>query len=103
MAFVLPANPDFNNKAEEKYYNYCQNHLPNNYIVYFNYEVNYREFDFAILIPDRGIAMIEVKGWKAENIVNVNDNNSMVYCTNSNKTIIETSPFKTSASSNFTS
>lgn len=94
MAFVLPENPKFQNKSEEKFYKYCKKNLQNNYIVYFNYEVNYREFDFAILIPERGIAIVEVKGWYAKNIIEVKDNNNMVYNTSKGETIIEASPFK---------
>ena len=58
--------------GEKKVWQALKVGLPGDYIVYHNKEINGYEFDFCIAIPDRGIIVIEVKGWqnKPINIIN---------------------------------
>ncbi|MGF0145498.1 UvrD-helicase domain-containing protein, partial [Sharpea azabuensis] len=58
--------------GEKKVWQALKVGLPDDYIVYHNKEINGYEFDFCIAIPDRGIIVIEVKGWqnKPINIIN---------------------------------
>ena len=46
--------------------------LPNDIVVYNHREIiDDRQFDFALLIKDVGILIIEVKGWQAKYIFDV--------------------------------
>lgn len=94
MGRVLPENPEFSNTAEEIIYNTCRDQLSDGFISYFNYTVGFRESDFMVLIPGKGIAIIEVKGLYPENIIEVVDNNKILYQKNSGEVIPMTSPFK---------
>jgi len=51
------------NKGEKEFFRALDLYLDNSHIVYKNREVYGREFDFCILIPEVGIAVVEVKGW----------------------------------------
>ena len=79
MALVYPVNTGenkfLNSQAERDLYNLCRNHLPSSFVCYFNYLIKGLEFDTAILIPGKGIVVIENKGWKPEYIEQVIDNN----------------------------
>ena len=78
MAYILPGEPDFANDAERLAYDYLKK-LPDDYVVYFNYVVDERQFDFGIIVPGKGMVIMEVKGWKAEKIDKVIDNNNVIY------------------------
>jgi DNA helicase II / ATP-dependent DNA helicase PcrA len=79
LALIFPETPVFNNDAEEEVYNYIRDYLPQDYVCYFNYHVELREFDICILVPFKGIIMLEVKEWHADRIVQVRDNNCVIY------------------------
>ena len=92
MAYILPSEPDFNNNAERLTYE-CLKKLPDDYVVYFNYVIDDRQFDFGIIVPGKGMVIIEVKGWKAERIDSVIDNNNVIYNIEADKLSIP-SPLK---------
>ena len=55
------------------------NYLDDRHVFYKNREIFGREFDFCLLLPKVGIAVIEVKSWKENSIKNVvNDGASVV-------------------------
>lgn len=58
-------------KGEAKTYDCFEKNLSDHYVVYYNRQVNDREFDFLILTNDMCLFMVEVKGWLAKNIYNV--------------------------------
>ncbi|WNR45139.1 UvrD-helicase domain-containing protein [Paenibacillus roseipurpureus] len=94
MASIYPADPEFSNYAEEMVYKLFKDHLPQEYIVYFNYYIDHKEFDIAILIPNKGILVIEIKAWRAEQVIEVKDINNMLYRTKNGAEIWEKSPYK---------
>lgn len=71
MAKMICAIEQINNKGEEAIYRALDRYLDDSYVVYWNREVYGREFDFCVLIPEIGIAVIEVKGWKEASVVDV--------------------------------
>ncbi|WP_102345883.1 UvrD-helicase domain-containing protein [Bacillus sp. Marseille-P3661] len=91
MAIIYPKQPDFKNDAEEIVYTIIKHTLPADYICYFNYQVNHHRFDIALLVPDKGIAVIEVKGWTGEHLT-VEDNNSILFQPLSGMETSENSP-----------
>lgn len=94
MSIIYPANPSFNNQAERFVYSYIKEHLPNNYVCYFNYYIGHREFDVAILVPNVGVAILEIKGWTAEQIFKVEDNTRILTVNSNGVEIPWPSPFK---------
>jgi len=80
MALIYPIEVSlFKNKAEEYVYEYLKNNLPDKCICYYNYYVEEKETDFIILIPEYGIAILEVKNWSGTDITEVVDNNKIKY------------------------
>ena len=49
--------------------------LPEDYIVYYEPVVNERYPDFIVICPDMGVLVIEVKGWRAKDIIAGDSNN----------------------------
>ena len=45
--------------------------LPEDIICYNHREINGREFDFCLLLPEIGFLIIEVKGWHLHDVVQV--------------------------------
>lgn len=94
MATIYPLNPDFKNIAEKEVYYFFKKNLSNIYVVYYNYHIYNREFDFVILVPNKGICVIEVKGWKASEIDHVEDNDTIYQKQKIGLPIPWSSPFK---------
>ncbi|MBO8161737.1 MAG: ATP-dependent helicase [Thermosipho sp. (in: Bacteria)] len=78
MALVYPEKPELND-AELLVYHYVKDNLPSSFVGYFNYRALYKEFDTSILLPNLGILIVEIKGWLADRIKHVRDNNCIVY------------------------
>lgn len=91
---MYPRNPEFNNnKSEEKVYKYFKENMPEEYVAYYNYDIDIREFDFCLFVPFKGILIIEVKAWYADNIVEIKDNNFISYKMGGEEIILK-SPYK---------
>ncbi len=61
--------------------------LPRNYIVYNTRSVNTWEYDFCIMAENKGLFVVEVKGWNPDFIVSVNNSRKVMLadgkiCTN---------------------
>lgn len=78
---MYPENPIFDNRPEEQVYKYMKKNLPEEYIGYYNYNIADNEFDICLFVPYRGILMIEIKGWRANQVLEVIDNNFIRYRT----------------------
>lgn len=50
-------------------------------IIYWNRQVFGREFDVCILLPGKGILVVELKGWREENILRIDNNDVVVIAT----------------------
>lgn len=69
----------------------CQ-YLDDNHIIYWNRQLFGREFDVCILMPGKGILVVELKGWREENILRVENNEYVVVQTENGE--INSSPQK---------
>lgn len=75
MPIIFPKNPIFNdNIGEQQVYNYLKLNLHKDEVCYYNYNIEVKEFDFCVMVPNKGILIIEVKSWLAKNIIEVKDN-----------------------------
>jgi len=82
LGIVLPKNPNFNkNIGEKKVYDFLTQNIDEDIVCYYNYNIGLFESDFCIMIPHRGILVIEVKSWIANNIIEVKDNSFLEYST----------------------
>ncbi len=55
----------------------CQ-YLDDNHIIYWNRQLFGREFDVCILMPGKGILVVELKGWREDHILRVENNEFIV-------------------------
>lgn len=67
MIDKMPNKPE----SERVFYTCVANNLPQDIICYHNREVNGMEFDFCLLVKNFGIVIIEVKGWRSKDIIEV--------------------------------
>ena len=73
MAEIIPNRiPSGATQGERDTYELLQK-LPDDYLVYYEPNIKNRRPDFIIIAPDLGVIVIEVKGWKYDQIISVND------------------------------
>lgn len=66
------------NVGERIFIDKAVEYLDDTNIIYWNRQVFGREFDVCILMPGRGILVVELKGWREENILRVEDNAAVI-------------------------
>lgn len=66
------------NFGEKLFIDKIQEYLDDTNIIYWNRQVFRREFDVCILMPEKGILVVELKGWREENILRVENNDSVI-------------------------
>lgn len=66
------------NYGEKLFIDKVQEYLDDTNIIYWNRQIFGREFDVCILMPGKGILVVELKGWREENILRVENNESVV-------------------------
>ncbi|MGN0185933.1 MAG: NERD domain-containing protein [Aristaeellaceae bacterium] len=66
------------NYGERLFIEKVQAYLDDTNIIYWNRQVFGREFDVCILMPGKGILVVELKGWREENILRVENNDSVI-------------------------
>ena len=66
------------NYGENLFVDKAREYLDDSNIIYWNRQVFGREFDVCILMPEKGILVVELKGWREENILRVENNESIV-------------------------
>ena len=69
------------NFGEKFFIEKMQEYLDENHIIYWNRQVYGREFDVCILLPNKGILVVELKGWREETVLRVENNESIVIMT----------------------
>ncbi|PYN83271.1 MAG: hypothetical protein DMD87_30320 [Candidatus Rokuibacteriota bacterium] len=73
MAFTVPERlSDQNDTAtagERKVFAALREHLPEDYLVYYDIRVGDRYPDFTVIGPDLGVVVLEVKDWRLKSIV----------------------------------
>lgn len=80
------------NYGENLFVSKAKEYLDDTNIIYWNRQLYGREFDVCILMPGKGILVIELKGWREESILRVDNNESVVVMTSDGE--ISASPQK---------
>lgn len=65
------------NYGERLFVDKAVEYLDDSHIIYWNRQIFGREFDVCILMPGKGILVVEIKGWREDNILRV-ENNEMI-------------------------
>ncbi len=66
------------NFGEKLFVDKAIEYLDDSCIIYRNRQVYGREFDVCILMPGKGILVVELKGWKKESVLRVENNEAIV-------------------------
>ena len=66
------------NYGENLFIAKIQEYLDDSNIIYWNRQVFGREFDVCILMPEKGILVVELKGWREENILRVENSDTII-------------------------
>jgi hypothetical protein len=73
VAFTVPERLSNQNDTatggERKVFTALREHLPEDYLVYYDIRVGDRYPDFTIIGPDLGVVVLEVKDWRLKSIV----------------------------------
>lgn len=64
--------------GEKLVWDALEKYLPDDVNVYYNHEVNNKEYDYCILLPHKGILLLEVKGWIPQTVKVKKDNNHYI-------------------------
>lgn len=75
---VLIGTNNAENYGEQVFINKAIEYLDDNCIIYRNRQIFGREFDVCLLLPGKGILVIELKGWREENILRIENNEYIV-------------------------
>lgn len=93
MAYMFPKTiKEGTNSAECEVYKIFQLGLPEEVVCYHNYEVNNMETDFIIMLPGKGIIIIEVKSWNGHRITKIPDAEHIQYINKDNEIEVAYSP-----------
>lgn len=66
------------NFGENLFITKVQEFLDDHYIIYWNRQIFGREFDVCILMPGKGILVVELKGWREENILRIENSDTII-------------------------
>lgn len=73
MAEIIPDRlPVKASRGEERTFAFLKK-LPDDYLVYYEPNIDNRHPDFIVIAPDLGVIVIEVKGWYLPDIIQAND------------------------------
>lgn len=76
MAKMIDKIPDYD--GEKKTWECFSANLPQQYVVYNTRSIKGWEFDFCIMAEGVGLFIVEVKGWRANDIFNVIGEDSII-------------------------
>ena len=76
MGKLIDKEPKYT--GEVKVWNSFGNLLPQDWVIYNNRSVNGREYDFCVIAPAMGFFIVEVKGWEAQSVLTVVDQNTII-------------------------
>ena len=66
------------NFGEKLFVERAQEYLDDTNIIYWNRQIFGREFDVCILMPGKGILVVELKGWREESILRIENNDAVI-------------------------
>ena len=69
------------NFGEKLFIEKMQEYLDDNHIIYWNRQVYGREFDVCILLPNKGILVVELKGWREDTVLRIENNEAIAIMT----------------------
>ena len=69
----LIGNSQSKNIGEKLFLSKAIEYFDDNHIIYWNRQLFGREFDVCILIPGKGILVVELKGWRQETVLRAED------------------------------
>lgn len=76
---ILPAEGFAgDSRGEDLIWNLFRAELPKDYISFHGYDIGIRRPDIIVLVPDKGVLIIENKSYKAKNIAKVPDNTTIL-------------------------
>lgn len=78
MARFIGSNRNSGNYGEDVFLEALLNSYPDEFIVYRNRQIDGKEFDIAMLMPNIGIVIFEVKGWRTSSILRVENGDSVI-------------------------
>ena len=76
MGKLIDKEPKY--AGEVRVWNSFGNLLPQDWVIYNNRSVNGREYDFCVIAPAMGLFIVEVKGWEAQSVLTVVDQNTII-------------------------
>lgn len=72
---ILPINNfNGNSKGEKLVWEKCKEYLPDGFVSFHNYYLKHNQVDLIILVPKKGVLIIEIKGYSGENVIKATDN-----------------------------
>lgn len=77
-----PINSNIKDEGENIFYRFLNKYFDDEFILYHNYEVNGKEFDFFFINRELGLFLFEVKKWSGYEIIEVSDRNSIKFRNN---------------------
>ena len=83
----LMGSSNSNNYGEQIFINKASEYLDDTNIIYWNRQLFGKEFDVCILMPEKGILVVELKGWREENILRIENNDSVIIQTNDGEVV----------------
>lgn len=81
MAKFIGSEIKNGNYGEDLFCEVLSKAFPDNYIIYRNRQIFGREFDMAMLMPDIGIVIFEIKGWRESTVLRVENGDTIVIST----------------------
>ena len=67
-----------NNFGENYFIDRAKAYLDDSHIIYWNRQLFGREFDVCVLMPEKGILVVELKGWREETVLGLDGQNQVV-------------------------
>lgn len=81
LAKLIGSQGTSDNWGENLFISKATEYLDDKSIIYWNREVFGREFDVCILLPNVGLLVVELKGWKEQNIIRVENSDTIIIAT----------------------
>lgn len=81
MAKYIGSELNTGNYGEDVFCQLLIDAFPDEYIIYRNRQVFGREFDMAMLIPDVGIVVFEIKGWRESTVQRIENGDTIIIAT----------------------
>ena len=78
MAKLIGSEINTGNYGEDTFCKVLMDSFPDSYIIYRNRQVFGREFDMAMLIPNVGIVVFEIKGWRESTVLRIENGDTII-------------------------